>query len=118
MKYRRLDSNGDFSFGHGGADFLVDSPEAVAQAVVTRLELWRGEWFLDTEEGTPYRDGILGKGSTPAGREALLRKRILETPGVISLAEFSAAFDGDARSLSVSARIESMYGQAHIQEVL
>ena len=118
MRNRALDASGDYSFGHGGADFLSNSPETVAQTVVTRLGLWRGEWFLDSEEGTPYRDGILGKGSTPAGREALLRKRILETPGVLSIVEFSASLDGNIRSLDVSATIDTMYGQASIKEVL
>ncbi len=53
MRYRREDENGDYSFGQGDATFLTDTPEAVAQAVKTRLALWRGQWFLDTEEGTP-----------------------------------------------------------------
>jgi len=33
MRYRKLDDSGDFSFGHGQADFHHNTPEAVAQAV-------------------------------------------------------------------------------------
>ncbi|OZO80851.1 hypothetical protein CG700_28170, partial [Escherichia coli] len=54
MRYRREDADGDYTFGQGDDTFLIDSPECVAQAVKTRFELWRGQWFLDLTEGTPY----------------------------------------------------------------
>lgn len=52
MRYRREDPEGDYTFGQGDGTFLVNSPECVAQAVKTRFELWKGQWFLDTTEGT------------------------------------------------------------------
>ncbi|SUP81231.1 Uncharacterised protein [Yersinia pseudotuberculosis] len=61
MRYRREDESGDYTFGQGDNTFLIDSPEAVAQAVKTRFELWRGQWFLDLTEGTPYIQSVLGK---------------------------------------------------------
>ena len=53
MKYRKLTENGDYAFGRGGADMHADTPEAVGQAVLTRLRLFAGEWFVDLKEGTP-----------------------------------------------------------------
>lgn len=61
MKYRKLTENGDYAFGRGGADMHADTPEAVGQAVLTRLRLFAGEWFVDLKEGTPYVPGVLGK---------------------------------------------------------
>ncbi|EJX4360738.1 hypothetical protein OD522_005447, partial [Salmonella enterica] len=61
MRYRREDENGDYTFGRGDSGFFVDCPEAVAQAVKTRLQLWQGQWFLDVNEGTPYEQTIIGK---------------------------------------------------------
>ncbi|MBZ8873882.1 hypothetical protein H5S67_26565, partial [Escherichia coli] len=52
MRYRREDADGDYTFGSGDDTWLINSPEAVAQAVKTRFELWYGQWFLDTTEGT------------------------------------------------------------------
>ncbi len=54
MRYRREDADGDYTFGSGDDTWLINSPEAVAQAIKTRFELWYGEWFLDTTAGTPW----------------------------------------------------------------
>ncbi len=117
MKYRKLDSNGDMIFGHGDADYLKDTPETVAQAVVTRLRLLRGEWFLDLTEGTPYAPAVLGK-HTKASYDYAVRTRVLETQGVVEILEYESIFDGETRRLTVTIRIDTVYGPAHIQEVL
>lgn len=117
MKYRRLDMNGDMVIGHGDADYLKDSPECVAQAVVTRLRLLRGEWFLDLTEGTPYAPAVLGK-HTKATYDFALRQRVLETEGVTDIEEYESIFDGETRRLTVNIRINTVYGPAAIQEVL
>ena len=44
MKYRKLTENGDYAFGRGGADMHADTPEAVGQAVLTRLRLFAGSY--------------------------------------------------------------------------
>ena len=46
MRYRIEDANGDMTWGSGDKNFYYNQPEAVAQAVMTRLRLWSGEWFL------------------------------------------------------------------------
>lgn len=117
MRYRKLDKDNDFATGHGIADFYADLPEAVAQAVLTRLRLWAGEWFEDVEEGTPYRQKVLGKYNLRRAAPAI-KRRMLQTPGVSSISEFTASYDGEARTLAVSATIHTVYGAAVIEEVL
>jgi hypothetical protein len=112
-----LDQNGDMLFGHGGADYLRNTPETVAQAVKTRLKLWRGEWFLDQEEGTPYNPAILGM-HTRESRDLAIRERILDTPGVRGIDEYESETDPDSRALSVYARLDTVYGQAVLQEIM
>ena len=63
MRYRREDDDGDYTFGQGDDTWLVNSPEAVAQAIKTRFLLWYGQWFLDTTEGTPWIQSVLGSKS-------------------------------------------------------
>jgi hypothetical protein len=111
MRYRRENSNGDYSFGQGDNTFLVNTPETVAQAVKTRLDLWRRDWFLDVEEGTPYREAILDKNYTSA---MALRERILNTEGVTDIIALSAERNPDTRKITITATINTRYGQSTI----
>ena len=109
MRYRKLDNDGDYVFGSGKSDFLHTSPEAVGQAVRTRLNLWLKEWFADTSEGSGWTQAILGR--QPENLyEMTLRQRILETPGVLSIDDFFSQLDPNTRTLSVATTIETIYG--------
>lgn len=116
MIYRALDSDGDYALGSRGA-FLRDQPEAVVQAVVTRLRLLAGEWFLDLAEGTPYTPAVLGK-HTADSYDLAIRARILGTEGVTRITAYESGFDGESRRLTVTARIDTIYGPTELQEVL
>ncbi|PHM39257.1 bacteriophage protein [Xenorhabdus mauleonii] len=110
MRYRRED-NGDYSFGQGDNTFLINSPEAVAQAVKTRLDLWRGDWFLDTAEGTPYREAVLEKNYASA---MLLRERLLNTEGVTEIVSLDAKRDPDNRKMTITATLNTRYGKVTV----
>ncbi|EPB9884012.1 hypothetical protein ACR6U3_000879 [Yersinia enterocolitica] len=109
MRYRREDENGDYTFGQGDNTFLIDSPEAVAQAVKTRFELWRGQWFLDLTEGTPYIQSVLGKQRSDVYILAI-RERILDTKGVNAILEFEPSYTGDNRRVTFTVTIDTLYG--------
>lgn len=111
MKVRKLNADGDMCMGHGSADYIENTPEAVAQNVMTRLSLWSGQWFIDTDEGTPYLQEILGKHDAV---DLLIKQRILETPGVIQIEQFEAIFDPDTRRLSITAEIDTEYGKTTV----
>jgi len=117
MRYRKLDENGDYVFGVGVNSFLINSPEAVAQAVLTRLKLWMGEWFADTSDGTGWNQSILGKQSNNL-YELTLRQRVLETPGVQSIEEFQSSLNSETRKLSVSMTVNTIYGSINLNESL
>lgn len=114
MRYRALDAAGDMQFGRGAAAFLHDSPEAVAQAIRTRLLLFRGEWFADTTAGTAWSSRILGE-RTEDARLPELRDRILGTPGVRALLVLEAAINPDTRRLAVRAEVDTIYGRAAVE---
>ena len=100
------------TFGAGSANFLVNSPDAVAQAIMTRLRLELGEWFLDVTEGTAYQTQVLGYG-TAKSRDIEVRNRILGTQGVSDIAEYSSANDSH-RNFSVRGVVNTLYGAANI----
>lgn len=112
MRYRQLTASGDMTFGASANNYLVNSPACVAQAVLTRLRLLLGEWFLDTTDGTDYQGKVLGFG-TAFTRDAEIQGRILGTPGVTSIASYSSALVG--RALSVNATINTQYGTTNIE---
>lgn len=109
MRYRALDAAGDYTMGAAG-QFLKDSPSCVAQAILTRLRLWAGEWFLDLSEGTPYKEQVLGYG-TQGTRDLAIKERILGTPGVTELLSYSSSVSPD-RKMQVVARVQTQYGEA------
>ncbi|WP_416778213.1 hypothetical protein ACNFJN_08430 [Xenorhabdus budapestensis] len=111
MRYRREDINGDYSFGQGDNTFLIDSPDAVAQAVKTRLNLWRGDWFLDMEEGTPYREAVLEKNYTSV---MALRERILDTEGVTEIITLDAIRHPATRKITITATLNTRYGRTTV----
>lgn len=115
MRYRKLSNDGDYVFGSGKNDFLVNSPETVAQAILSRLKLWLGEWFADTSDGTGWNQSIVGKHSKNL-YELTLRQRVLETPGVSSVVDFQSSLDPETRHLSVTMVVNTIYGEAFINE--
>lgn len=114
MRYRKLDADGDYVYGHGQSDFLKDTPETVGQAVKTRLLLWLEEWFLDITEGTPWLQGVIGKHSEMT-RETVLRTRILNTQGLTQITSYESVSDPDGRELNLSVSIDTIYGETTIQ---
>lgn len=114
MRYRKLTSDDDYTFGGSELDFYRDVPEAVGQAVKTRLLLWLGEWFLDITEGTPYMTSVLGKHSKTTA-DVTLQDRMLGTQGMVSIEEYESEIEPGNRGLSVDSTINTIYGPTTVQ---
>ena len=120
IKYRRLDSNGDYTFGAGNNNFLVDV-EAVSQAVMTRLKLLKGEWWEDLEDGLPLWQEILGsQGSNQhlTYVDNLITQRVFNTPGVTHIIDYEGLWNSSTRQYSFSARINTEYSETIIEGVI
>jgi hypothetical protein len=117
MRYRKLDFSGDMQFGNQQADFYRNVPDAPAQAILTRLRLWLGEWFIDVTEGTPYQQAILGM-HTSATVEPAIRRRILNTQGVVSLESFNMVRNPNERLATINATVNTEYGTTTVQGIL
>lgn len=100
---------GDYSFGHQQNDFYRDQPEAPAQAVQTRLALFSNEWFLDLADGTAWNGQVLGK-YTKDQYDAVIRDRILGTPGVTQIDSYASTFNSTTRLLTVTVTIDTQFG--------
>lgn len=112
MRYRKLSPTGDYTFGSQQNDFYRDQPEAVGQAVRTRLELRLGEWWLDVTDGTPHQTQILGA-HTQGTRDPALTARILLTQGVTLLDNYNSVLTPE-RNLLVGGTVTTVYGETEI----
>ena len=110
MRLRAMSPTGDMQFGNGTGNFLINSPAMVAQLVMTRLDLWTGQFFLDFTQGTPYSTSILGK-NTKSTYDGAITQRILSTPGVASLQAYQSQL-GANRRLTWEATINTLFGRA------
>ena len=115
MRYRKLDVDGDMTFGQGIGSFYVDIPDAPAQAVMTRLRMEQGEWFLDAKAGTPWLTEVLGE-RTDQSRDPVIRERVLGTRGVTEIVEYGSALDRETRAFVVGVTINTLYGNVTVQE--
>jgi hypothetical protein len=125
VKYRKLSTDhvdrdgtfvrgGDMRFGAGRSDMWIDVPEAVGQAVTTRLRLQQGEWFLDLSEGTPWKTRVLGK-RTEDTRDAVIKLRTRQTTGVTDIAAYFSDLNRDTRQYTVQVTINTVYGQTVVE---
>jgi len=115
MRYRKLSPTGDFVFGNGQADFYINSPEAVAQAVETYLRLWLGEWYLNLNDGTPWLEGVFGYNSQAEADQTLI-ETIIGVQGVQNLSGWESTVDPTTRAYSsLSATLDTIYGQTQLQ---
>jgi len=104
-----LDANHDLDTSNLGLA-IVRGAERVKQNILIKLKLWRGEWFLDTEAGTPYLEDILGKRISLAGALAAIRASILEVDSVSGISTFSYTFDRKTRVLSYTFEASTPFG--------
>lgn len=116
MRYRKLDANYDRQFGRGVEDFWIDVPDAVGQAVYTRLKLEPGQWFLDLDDGTPWQTNVLGK-YTGDTRDPVIRFRILGTQGAKEIVQYSSDLDRETREFTVDVLLDTIYGLAELRKM-
>jgi hypothetical protein len=108
MRLRRLDANGDATFGQGQGNLWINQPEGVGQLVMTRLRLNQGEWFADLTQGTPWKTEVLGE-RTAATRDLVVRGQVLDTIGVQDIPSYGSRID-DTRTWSVAMTLDTVFG--------
>jgi hypothetical protein len=105
MKRRSFDANGDYAINS-----FIEDGEATVQAIYTKLSLWRGEWFLNQNDGIPYMESILGKPRSLHLIERLLKQTMLNVEGVKKILSFSMNLDRQTRKLTIEYSAQDIYG--------
>lgn len=118
MRYRALTATGDYTFGRNKQDFIFDI-YACAQAIKTRLQLYKGAFWRDILDGLPMFQNILGSpGSIQNIRavDAIIKQRIVGTPNVVDIVSFSSNFDGNTRRYTFTATVQTVYSTTIVIE--
>ena len=83
----------------------------IAQRIACRLLWIRGEWYLDQNQGTPWREVLWAKGTSTARKERTLRSVIESAPGVASVPVLTVTVAHAARTATVTFRAVADSGQ-------
>lgn len=87
MKSIAVDGSNNIILSNYNLSFKTEN-ESVAQRVRGRLELWLGEYFLDTSLGTPYLEQIFGVNRYQT-LSAAIKQQIVADPEVLDITQFS-----------------------------
>lgn len=111
MRYRKLDSSGDYILGR--RDELYEGTAAVAQAVKTRLLLLFGEWWENPKDGTPLFEEVLGTrfrtDEQPDEIDLVFSERITGTQGVADISSFESKIDPETRTYTARVTVRTVY---------
>ena len=93
---------GDLFLDNGTVRLTNSLAEEVAQIIWIRLHFFKGEWFLDPLQGTPYLQTILGQKVPLATITQLFKNIITNTPGVKVITSFSTSLKQRQLTLTFS----------------
>lgn len=96
-------TNGDLTFCRGSS--------AIAQDVLQQLQMFLGEWFLDTSKGIPWLQSILVKSPNLNVINATLQNAICNVNGVSQLVAFNYTYNNATRELSITFQAKCVNGQ-------
>jgi len=81
MSVRKIDKNGDWTFGQGLGNYIKNDDE-ISQNVITRLKSFKNDYFLDTEQHIDWIND-LGKKNNENTVIANIRRVVSETAGIL-----------------------------------
>lgn len=106
------DSDNDIYIGPSGDVATVTALAATAETAEHYAATAQGEMIHAIDQGIPFFQTVFARDVSIAQFEAALRRRLLSSPGVLSVAQLDTVQDGEV--LRYSATIETDYGQAVI----
>lgn len=108
-----LAADGDIFLDADGVRFTAGIP-AVQQGVQIRLNMVRGEWFLNQDAGMPYLTDLLGDASKKRDwsrkMEVAVAAQILDVPGITSITQLTVARNNQTRAATVTWAARAVFG--------
>ena len=109
MIIHKLDTQKDWSFGHGKSDILRDD-NAIMLNIDTRLHEWVGDCFFATNNGVDWYNG-LDRGMKPY-LDSRIQDVIAESFGVVQILDYTSVLDNQTRKLTITYNITTINSQS------
>lgn len=115
MKLSRTDSDDDWTFGRGLANY-ISKAEAVRQNVATRIRSFKNDWFLDVDAHIDWIN-LLGRKGTDDQIVSEIERVTLSTEGVMRIDSIEIITDIVARSATIRYKIVTIYDTEFEDEI-
>lgn len=90
---------------------IVEGSDAIVQDLQQQLQLWFGEYFLDTTKGIPFRQQILVKNPNIDIVQGYITDCVTKVPGILQMLDFAINYDANGRAATVSVSVQESSGQ-------
>jgi len=110
LKFRGLDSNGDWMLGQGLGSYAKESA-ALALNIQTRILSWYGNCFFAMQDGIDWRNR-LDKGQE-SNLVAELNNLIIQTDGVIGINSLKTSISSSTRAISIQYDVQTVYTRSY-----
>lgn len=95
---------------------VVEGAEAIPQGIRVRLQMFKGECYLNESAGVDYIDRILVKNTDPLVVRALLSEAISDTPDVVTVIAAQLVQEEGTRNASISYQCDTTYSEIPLTE--
>ena len=109
MKFRRLNSNGDWHFGRGVSNY-ADSDEAILLNCKTRLLSFKQDWFLDQNQNIDWFT-ILGQKNNEETILNEVERVCLNSEGIVNVVSIDIVKSTN-RSASIEIVVNTIFSEA------
>lgn len=100
----------DCIFRNGETPVTADIPDNLKQRLKIKFLTFKGEWFLNTNYGTPYYQEIFGKRRSKSVVDTIFRDLILADEDVAQITDFTSELNA-SRQYSLSFSVRSITGE-------
>lgn len=83
-----LNDDHDIDIQSNNFQLIEETSKSIRQKLIIKLLTFKGEWFLDVNEGVPYYQSILGKNRSKETIDAIFKSKILSTEGIAEIEFF------------------------------
>ena len=97
-----------------GKFLRVNGSDEVRQRIKVSLWHYLGEYFLDTDNGVPWYEQLLGRKIDADIVSTIIRRQILLVPGVIRISSLIVQFVNVTRSYSLDTSVQVQAGPGEL----